>query len=63
MNLSQLSLSGIDINIGRSVGVGAFVGEGKVEYGIDNLIGVWGRGRGLGWVEELVCWLNWWKEK
>ena len=30
MNLSQLSLSGIDINIGRSVGVGVFVGEGKV---------------------------------
>ena len=29
MNLSQLALSGIVINIGRSVGVGAFVGEGK----------------------------------
>ena len=29
MSLSQLSFSGIVINIGRSVGVGAFVGEGK----------------------------------
>ena len=29
MNFSQLSLSGIVINKGSSVGIGAFVGEGE----------------------------------